>query len=161
MAATACSSVSRCCSKSGWCVSALSAVAVMASSRRRQSDRGPRVARCRQMIAGIAAMPQCAMASNLGSRVAFTTPLETRHVRIWLAVVLVSIAIGTAGYMLIAGWSLSDALYMTVSTLATVGFGEVRPLDEVGRAWTILLMVTGVGIIFGTIGIVAEAVVGE
>jgi voltage-gated potassium channel len=113
------------------------------------------------MIAGKAAMPQCAMASNLGSRVAIATPLETRHVRIWLAVVSVSIAIGTLGYMLIEGWSLSDALYMTVSTLATVGFGEVRPLDEVGRAWTILLMVTGVGIIFGTIGIVAEAVVGE
>src|SRR6266545_3771509 len=113
------------------------------------------------MIAGKAAMPQCAMASNLGSRVAIATPLETRHVRVWLAVVSVSIAIGTLGYMLIEGWSLSDALYMTVSTLATVGFGEVRPLDEVGRAWTILLMVTGVGIIFGTIGIVAEAVVGE
>jgi len=66
-------------------------------------------------------MPQCAMASNLGSRVPIATPLETRHVRTWLAVVSVSIAIGTLGYMLIEGWSLSDALYMTVSTLATVG----------------------------------------
>lgn len=84
-----------------------------------------------------------------------------RHVRAFAVIVLGAIAIGTAGYMLIEGWSLSDALYMTISTLATVGFGEVQPLDEAGRAWTILLMVAGVGIIFGTIGIVAEVVVTE
>jgi voltage-gated potassium channel len=83
------------------------------------------------------------------------------HVRTFGLIVLGSIAVGTAGYMLIEGWSFSDALFMTVSTLATVGFGEVRPLDEVGRAWTIVLIIAGVGIIFGTIGIVAEAVVTE
>ena len=83
------------------------------------------------------------------------------HVRTFGLIVFGSIAVGTAGYMLIEGWSFSDALFMTVSTLATVGFGEVRPLDEVGRAWTIVLIIAGVGIIFGTIGIVAEAVVTE
>jgi voltage-gated potassium channel len=83
------------------------------------------------------------------------------HVRAFGLIVFGSIAVGTAGYMFIEGWSFSDALFMTVSTLATVGFGEVRPLDEVGRAWTIVLIIAGVGIIFGTIGIVAEAVVTE
>ena len=83
------------------------------------------------------------------------------HVRAFVLIVSVSIAIGTLGYMVIERWSFSDALYMTISTLATVGFGEVQPLDDAGRAWTIVLMVVGVGIIFGTIGIVAEVVVTE
>jgi voltage-gated potassium channel len=72
-----------------------------------------------------------------------------------------AIAIGTAGYVVFEGWSFSDALFMTISTLATVGFGEVRSLDETGRAWTIVLIFSGVGIIFGTIGIVAETIVNE
>jgi voltage-gated potassium channel len=83
------------------------------------------------------------------------------HVRTFALLVVGAIALGTAGYIVIEGWSLSDALFMTVSTLATVGFGEVRPLDEAGRAWTIVLIIAGVGIIFGTIGIVAEIVVTE
>ena len=81
--------------------------------------------------------------------------------RLFALLVFGSIVIGTAGYVVIERWSFSDALYMTISTLATVGFGEVQPLDEAGRAWTILLMIAGVGIIFGTIGIIAEVVVTE
>ncbi|MDP9483426.1 MAG: potassium channel family protein [Chloroflexota bacterium] len=87
--------------------------------------------------------------------------LDLGHVRLFVLLVAGAIFIGTAGYVVIERWSVSDALYMTISTLATVGFGEVRPLDEAGRAWTILLMIVGVGIIFGTIGIVAEVVVTE
>ena len=81
--------------------------------------------------------------------------------RLFALLVFGSIVIGTLGYVVIERWSFSDALYMTISTLATVGFGEVQPLDEAGRAWTILLMIAGVGIIFGTIGIIAEVVVTE
>ena len=51
---------------------------------------------------------------------------------------------GTAGYMVIEGWSFQDALYMTVITLTTVGFGEVRPLSEVGRIFTTGLILGGV-----------------
>jgi voltage-gated potassium channel len=56
--------------------------------------------------------------------------------------------IGTAGYMIIEGWGLSDALYMTVMTVTTIGFREVQPLDEEGRIFTMVLAVTGVGAIF-------------
>ena len=94
--------------------------------------------------------------------VASLTPsVGLSHVRAFVLLVTGAIAIGTAGYMVFEGWSFSDALFMTISTLATVGFGEVRSLDETGRAWTIVLIFAGVGIIFGTIGIVAEAVVNE
>ncbi|MCA9726133.1 MAG: potassium channel protein [Candidatus Eisenbacteria bacterium] len=57
------------------------------------------------------------------------------------------VTIGTLGYVLIEHWDVVDALYMTVITLTTVGYGEVRPLSEVGRIFTTLLIVAGVGML--------------
>ncbi|WP_390903848.1 potassium channel family protein [Trichothermofontia sichuanensis] len=51
---------------------------------------------------------------------------------------------GTLGYQIIAGWRWLDALYMTVITLATVGFGETYPLSDKGRVFTIALILAGV-----------------
>ena len=90
----------------------------------------------------------------------FIDALGGSHVRLWLAAVLVVVAVGTAGYLLL-GWPLGDAAYMTGITLTTVGYKEVRELDGLGRLWTVALAVAGVGIIFGSIGIVAEAVLSE
>jgi voltage-gated potassium channel len=88
--------------------------------------------------------------------------ITATHVRIWLAVIVGCIAVGTAGYMLIEpGWSLLDAMYMTVITLTTVGFREVAPLTDAGRVWTMALSMVGVGLIFGSVGIVAEYLVVE
>jgi voltage-gated potassium channel len=56
--------------------------------------------------------------------------------------------VGTAGYMIIEGWSFLDALYMTVTTITTVGFREVQPLDDKGKVFTILLAISGIGAIF-------------
>ncbi len=84
------------------------------------------------------------------------------HIRIWLAIVAGCVATGTIGYMLLEpGWRLIDALYMTVITLTTVGFREVGTLNDAGRLWTMALSVTGVGLIFGSVGIVAEYLVLE
>src|SRR5512143_2008690 len=82
------------------------------------------------------------------------------HVRLWIAAVALVVAIGSIGY-LVLGWPLGDAIYMTGITLTTVGYREVRELDGLGRAWKILVAVAGVGIIFGSVGIVAEAVLSE
>ena len=92
------------------------------------------------------------------------SPLPTdvgTHVRIWLLAVSAVVVVGSVGYALLQHWSIGDALYMTVITLTTVGFREVRELDGTGRAWTMLLSVAGVAIIFGSVGIVAESVLGE
>ena len=86
-----------------------------------------------------------------------TTPW--RLLRVWLMVVAATFAIGTLGYLLIGGWSLSDALYMTAITLTTVGFREVRELDEPLRLWTSLVAIAGVGLIFGTVGMITEELV--
>ena len=61
--------------------------------------------------------------------------------------------IGTAGYMLIEQFTLLDALYMTVITITTVGFGEINPLSPTGRIFTMFLIVFG----FGSIGFLVAA----
>ena len=66
------------------------------------------------------------------------------------------IIIGSLGYYYIGGsdWTLLDSLYMTIITLASVGYGEVHELDNLGKIWSILLIifgVTGVGALFRTI----------
>ena len=84
-----------------------------------------------------------------------------RHVRIWIAIVLGVMVVGTLGYVIIEGWSVDDGLYMTVITMTTVGYREVRELDALGRLWTMLLAIAGVAIIFGSIGVVAESILIE
>ena len=54
---------------------------------------------------------------------------------------------GTAGYVLIERWPVFDALYMTIITLGSVGYGEVHPLSMPGRAFTIGLIIVGLGIV--------------
>jgi voltage-gated potassium channel len=61
-----------------------------------------------------------------------------------LALLLLVVAGGTIGYVVIEGWSTWDALYMTVTTVATVGFREVHPLTRAGQAFTLGLIVIGV-----------------
>jgi voltage-gated potassium channel len=88
--------------------------------------------------------------------------ITATHIRIWLGVIVACIVVGTGGYLVIEpGWKLLDALYMTVITLTTVGFREVQPLTDAGRLWTMGLALVGVGLIFGTVGIVAEYLVVE
>jgi voltage-gated potassium channel len=69
--------------------------------------------------------------------------LQQRFLRILLAIVAI-LLFGTLGYMVTEHWSLLDALYMTVITLAGVGYGEVHPLDTPGRIFTIGLILLGV-----------------
>jgi voltage-gated potassium channel len=51
---------------------------------------------------------------------------------------------GISGYMLLEGWSFLDATYMTVITIATVGFSEVHALTPSGQVFTIFLIISGV-----------------
>ena len=88
--------------------------------------------------------------------------IRGRHVQMWILAVLTVAVVGTLGYVVLFRWSLSDAMYMTVITLTTVGFREVH--EMVGfpeRPWTMILAVSGVAIIFGSIGIVAETIISE
>ena len=75
-------------------------------------------------------------------------PLLYGRVVLGLALLAAVIGVGTAGYMLIEGWSFLDAVYMAVTTVTTVGFREVRPLSTSGRVFTLLLILVGVGVAF-------------
>ena len=78
-----------------------------------------------------------------------------------LVVLAVLVAIGTAGYMLIERMNVVDALYMAITALTTVGFGEVHPLSEAGRIFTILFLIAGVGTAGWAIAAGAEVFLGD
>ena len=73
--------------------------------------------------------------------------LPENTVRAAILLLLLPVA-GTAGYMVVEGWNFMDSLYMTVIDFTTIGFQEVRPLDDAGRTFTIVLAIAGVGTIF-------------
>jgi voltage-gated potassium channel len=62
-----------------------------------------------------------------------------------VALLLIVILIGTAGYHVIEGWPFLDCLYMTVITIFTVGFKEVGSLSTLGRIFTIFVILGGAG----------------
>ncbi len=62
-----------------------------------------------------------------------------------LALTALIIIFGTIGYIVIEGWNLYDAIYMTIITLSTVGFREVHDLSLSGKLFTIFLIFGGVG----------------
>ncbi|MDI6693075.1 MAG: potassium channel protein [Anaerosomatales bacterium] len=74
----------------------------------------------------------------------------------FLAAILVA---GTVGYTLIEGWHPFDSLYMTVITVATVGFREIRPLSDAGRVLTMGLILMGVGALGYSFGTIVEFMV--
>ena len=76
-----------------------------------------------------------------------------------ITILLAVLAIGTIGYVLIENWSFSDALYMTVITITTVGYQEVGAVSAAGRIFTIFIIFSGVGIIAYILGMVAQAMV--
>ena len=69
----------------------------------------------------------------------------SKHLVISLTLSAIIVVTGTLGYMLIEGWDFLDALYMTVITISTVGFMEVRPMGDLGHLFTIFLVFIGVG----------------
>jgi len=69
----------------------------------------------------------------------------SRKLLIAVYALVIIISLGIIGYMTIENWSFLDALYMTIMTITTVGYGEVHPLSRGGEVFSIFLMVGGVG----------------
>ena len=62
-----------------------------------------------------------------------------------VGILLALVIVGTIGYVIIDGYSLFDAFYMTIITVATVGYGEVAPLSTAGKLFTVFLIITSFG----------------
>jgi len=81
-----------------------------------------------------------------------------RRLGVALAMLLVVVVVGTSGYWLL-GFSPLDALYQTVTTVATVGFREVQPLSPVGKVFTMVLILAGVGIALYAFSVLIETLI--
>lgn len=62
--------------------------------------------------------------------------------------ILLNLAYGTLGFMIIEEWPWFDSLYMTAITLTTVGYGEIHPLSYEGRIFAMSVMFFGIGLVF-------------
>ena len=74
--------------------------------------------------------------------------VHLRRLGIMLTVAALLLVGGTAGFVLVEGWPVFDALYMTVITVTTVGFMEVYPLSTTGRVFTMALALGGIFTLF-------------
>ncbi|TNF40517.1 MAG: potassium channel protein [Bacteroidetes bacterium] len=68
--------------------------------------------------------------------------VSSMTIKIGIGVLVTLIVVGTVGYHLIEGWEIIDCLYMTIITIATVGFKEVGPLSQGGKIFTMGLIIT-------------------
>ena len=87
--------------------------------------------------------------------------MVTRRLTATLLALCALLSASTIGYMKIEGWSPIESFYMTVITLTTVGFSEVRPLTEGGRIFTICLILLGVGLAAFLLSSIFEHVMSE
>jgi voltage-gated potassium channel len=78
--------------------------------------------------------------------------------KIWLAfgLIMIPITIGVIGYIMIEKASFLDALYMTIITVSTIGYGEIFPLSNAGRWFTIFLIIGNLGIFAYAITLVSR-----
>lgn len=84
---------------------------------------------------------------------------------IWGILGLITIILtGSIGYMIIEGWSVLDAVFMTITTITTVGYREVHPLSDGGRIFSIFLILGGMGgafyVLTGAIAYIIEGNLG-
>jgi voltage-gated potassium channel len=63
-----------------------------------------------------------------------------------IGLMLIAVLFGVLGYMIIEGYSFLEAIYMTTITVGGVGYGEVKPLSDAGRIFTIFLIVINLGL---------------
>src|SRR6188508_2507987 len=78
-----------------------------------------------------------------------------RRIAIAVVALFIVTVFGTVGYVVL-GFGPLDAIYQTVTTVATVGFREVQPLDDAGKVFTIILILIGVGTALYTFSVVLE-----
>jgi voltage-gated potassium channel len=76
-----------------------------------------------------------------------------------LMAVLASVALGTMGFHLLEGWTLSDSLYATIQTLTTVGYGDVAPRSPAGRIFAGFYMFIGVGAVLYVLTATVQSIV--
>src|SRR5689334_11382223 len=70
--------------------------------------------------------------------------------RLSVVLLVFVLCVGTAGYVIIEGWDVFDAFYMTITTVTTVGYGEIHPLSRVGRVFNSGVIILGAATVLYT-----------
>jgi len=83
--------------------------------------------------------------------------LPSKLIKIFLLVLCI-ILVGIIGFQIIESLTLIDALYMTVITISTVGFGEVQLLSDTGKIFTIILILGGIAVITTGVSMIFSSV---
>lgn len=78
-----------------------------------------------------------------------------------LTLVLITLGTGTYFYHLEEGWGWIDSLYFSVTTLTTVGFGDLAPHSAASKLFTIVYLIVGVGVLLSFINYVAMKTIEE
>lgn len=73
------------------------------------------------------------------------------RLQILLVLLLVLMLTGSVGFMKTEGLSLTDAIYFSVVTVTTVGYGDITPKTEAGKFLALILIITGVGTFLGVV----------
>ena len=82
-----------------------------------------------------------------------------RNIAQWAACLLAMLLLGSLGFVWLEGWTFFDALYMTVTTLTTVGYGEIHPLSRTGRAYNMVMLLAGMGVMFYIVSSLARVLI--
>src|SRR6478735_1357774 len=70
--------------------------------------------------------------------------------RLSVVLLVTIVCVGTAGYVILEGWDVFDAFYMTITTVTTVGYGEIHPLSRAGRIFNSGVILFGVATVLYT-----------
>ncbi|MEZ5006639.1 MAG: potassium channel family protein [Chitinophagales bacterium] len=83
----------------------------------------------------------------------------TQRFLIAALIFIIAIASGIIGYIFIEGYTLTEAFYMTIITISTVGYGEIRPLSAAGKTFTSFLIIFNIGAVAYAISVVSSFII--
>jgi hypothetical protein len=85
--------------------------------------------------------------------------IDGRNLRLLLSLPVAVLFIGTTGFMILEKLSFLDALYFTIVTISTVGYGDIHPTNVASKAFGIVLIIIGIGTFFTIITNVTQLLV--
>lgn len=81
------------------------------------------------------------------------------RLKIYSAVFAVLLSLGTIGFMFIENVSFTDAIYFSIVTMATVGYGDIHPQTEIGKILALVIIIGGVGTFLGAVASITDVFV--
>lgn len=78
------------------------------------------------------------------------------RLKIYLTIFTVLLVSGISGFMVIENFSLTDAFYFTIVTMATVGYGDIHPQTDIGKFLALIIIVGGVGTFLGVVASITD-----